>query len=139
MLAFILRRLALLVPVLLGVSIVVFSLIRLIPGDPASIAIGADRRLSVEQRARIFGVIVALEPGGRISDQSEARRVGIVNDEVIREEVVIALDLEVVRLLDPERLDRDDLVPVHVGICEPREVVALEMLRETVDDPPTKP
>jgi peptide/nickel transport system permease protein len=53
MLAFILRRLALLVPVLLGVSIVVFSLIRLIPGDPASIAIGADRRLSVEQRERV--------------------------------------------------------------------------------------
>src|SRR5215211_5333696 len=53
MLAYILRRFALLVPVLFGVSIVVFTLIRLIPGDPASIAIGADRRLSVEQRERV--------------------------------------------------------------------------------------
>jgi peptide/nickel transport system permease protein len=43
----------LLVPVLLGVSIVVFTLIRLIPGDPATIIIGADRRITAEQRAAI--------------------------------------------------------------------------------------
>jgi peptide/nickel transport system permease protein len=53
MLAYILRRLALLVPVLLGVSIIVFTLIRLIPGDPASIAIGVDQRISAEQRERV--------------------------------------------------------------------------------------
>jgi len=53
MLAYILRRFALLVPVLFGVSIVVFTLIRLIPGDPASIAIGVDRRLSEEQRENV--------------------------------------------------------------------------------------
>lgn len=53
MLAYIFRRLLLLVPVLLGVSIVVFTLVRLIPGDPASIAIGVDQRISAEQRERV--------------------------------------------------------------------------------------
>jgi peptide/nickel transport system permease protein len=53
MLAYILRRFLLLIPVLLGVSIIVFTLIRLIPGDPASIAIGVDQRISEEQRERV--------------------------------------------------------------------------------------
>ncbi|MCC6792871.1 MAG: ABC transporter permease [Thermomicrobiales bacterium] len=53
MLAFILRRLALLVPVLLGVSIVVFTLIRMIPGDAALLAIGVDQRISEEQRQAV--------------------------------------------------------------------------------------
>jgi len=51
MLTFILRRFALLVPVLLGVSIVVFALIHLIPGDPASVLISPDRKISTEQLA----------------------------------------------------------------------------------------
>ncbi len=50
MLPFILRRLALLVPVLLGVSIVVFSLMRMIPGDPIDQFVNPDRRISPEQR-----------------------------------------------------------------------------------------
>ena len=45
-----LRRLALLAPVLLGVSLVVFTLIRLIPGDAALLAIGVDTRITPEQR-----------------------------------------------------------------------------------------
>jgi peptide/nickel transport system permease protein len=53
MLAYILRRFLLLIPVLLGVSIIVFTLIRLIPGDPASIMIGVDQRISEEQRERV--------------------------------------------------------------------------------------
>src|SRR5688572_12792034 len=53
MLAYILRRLLLMIPVLLGVSIIVFTLVRLIPGDPASIAIGVDQRISAEQRERV--------------------------------------------------------------------------------------
>jgi peptide/nickel transport system permease protein len=47
---YILRRVALLAPVLLGVSIVVFVLIRLIPGDAALMAIGVDQRITEEQR-----------------------------------------------------------------------------------------
>jgi peptide/nickel transport system permease protein len=51
MLAYILRRLALLVPVLLGVSILVFTLIHQIPGDATLLAIGIDQRVTDEQRA----------------------------------------------------------------------------------------
>ena len=47
---FILRRLALLIPVLLGVSLVVFTLVRLIPGDATLLAIGVDQRITAEQR-----------------------------------------------------------------------------------------
>jgi peptide/nickel transport system permease protein len=47
---FILRRLALLIPVLLGVSLVVFTLVRLIPGDATLLAIGVDQRITPEQR-----------------------------------------------------------------------------------------
>ncbi len=50
---YLLRRLALLVPVLLGVSLVVFTLIRLIPGDATLLAIGVDQRITDEQRAAI--------------------------------------------------------------------------------------
>ncbi|HEY7036862.1 MAG TPA: ABC transporter permease [Thermomicrobiales bacterium] len=49
MLTFILRRFVLLVPVLFGVSVVVFTLIHLIPGDPASVLISPDRRTTPEQ------------------------------------------------------------------------------------------
>ena len=59
MLTFILRRLALLVPVLIGVSIISFSLIRLIPGDATMLMIGADQRTTLEQRAnlrRVYGL-----------------------------------------------------------------------------------
>lgn len=51
--AFILRRLLLLIPVLLGVSIVVFTMIHAIPGDPSQILIGTDQQISDEQRAII--------------------------------------------------------------------------------------
>ncbi len=47
---YILRRVALLVPVLLGVSLVVFVLVRLIPGDATLLAIGVDQRVTPEQR-----------------------------------------------------------------------------------------
>lgn len=50
MLQFILRRLLLLIPILLGVSLVVFTLIRLIPGDATLLAIGVDQRITEEQR-----------------------------------------------------------------------------------------
>jgi peptide/nickel transport system permease protein len=53
MLQYILRRLTLLIPVLLGVSLVVFTLIRLIPGDATLLAIGVDNRISEEQRQAI--------------------------------------------------------------------------------------
>ncbi len=49
MIAFILRRLALLIPVLLGVSLITFTLVRLIPGDATLLAIGVDQRTTPDQ------------------------------------------------------------------------------------------
>ena len=48
--AYLLRRVALLIPILLGVSVVVFTLVRLIPGDGALLAIGVEQRITPEQR-----------------------------------------------------------------------------------------
>jgi len=50
---YILGRAALLVPVLLGVSIVTFGLIRLVPGDAVMLAVGVDARSTPEQVAAI--------------------------------------------------------------------------------------
>ena len=52
MLNFLLRRLAVLIPTLIGVSLVAFSLIRLIPGDPALLLLG-ERGGSPEVLAQI--------------------------------------------------------------------------------------
>jgi peptide/nickel transport system permease protein len=53
MLTYILRRLALLAPVLLGVSIVTFALVRQIPGDAVMLMIGIDQRSTPEQIAAL--------------------------------------------------------------------------------------
>jgi peptide/nickel transport system permease protein len=50
---YLLARLALVVPVLIGVSIVTFSLIRLVPGDPVTVVLGPDARTTPEQIAAI--------------------------------------------------------------------------------------
>lgn len=49
MLKFILRRILLMIPVLLGVSLVTFLIVRFIPGDPVQVLLGADRRSTPEQ------------------------------------------------------------------------------------------
>jgi peptide/nickel transport system permease protein len=51
---FILRRVLLLIPILFGVSVITFILVRSIPGDPASIAIGVDQRITPEQRELVY-------------------------------------------------------------------------------------
>jgi len=50
---YIANRFALLVPVLIGVSLVTFLLIRLVPGDVLDQLIGVDQRISVEDRQRL--------------------------------------------------------------------------------------
>ena len=50
LIAYIVRRLALLVPVLFGVALVTFTLVRLIPGDATLLAIGVDQRATPEVR-----------------------------------------------------------------------------------------
>jgi peptide/nickel transport system permease protein len=47
---YLLRRLILLIPVLIGVSLLVFALIHAIPGDFSNFVIGTDTRISDEQR-----------------------------------------------------------------------------------------
>jgi peptide/nickel transport system permease protein len=47
---YILRRMLLLIPVLFGVSLLVFTLIHAIPGDFSNFVIGTDTRITVEQR-----------------------------------------------------------------------------------------
>lgn len=49
MLKFILRRVLLMIPVLLGVTLVTFIIVRSIPGDPVQVLLGADRRTTPEQ------------------------------------------------------------------------------------------
>src|SRR5579859_470823 len=50
---YLLARLVLLAPVLFGVSLVTFSLIRLVPGDPVAVALGPDSRARPEDIAAI--------------------------------------------------------------------------------------
>src|SRR5437763_3344899 len=51
--AYLLARLAFVIPVLFGVSLVTFSLIRLVPGDPVTVVLGPDARTTPEQVAAI--------------------------------------------------------------------------------------
>ena len=53
MLKFIIRRFLLMIPVLLGVSLVTFIIVRSIPGDPVRVLLGADARSTPEQIAAI--------------------------------------------------------------------------------------
>src|SRR6185369_6763174 len=50
---YLLARFVLVLPVLLGVSVVTFSLIRLVPGDPVSVVLGPDVRATPEAIAAI--------------------------------------------------------------------------------------
>jgi peptide/nickel transport system permease protein len=53
MLQYILRRALLLIPVLFGVSLAIFAMVRMLPGDASTLAIGADQRITAEQRQAI--------------------------------------------------------------------------------------
>jgi dipeptide transport system permease protein len=53
MFTLLLKKLVLLVPTLLGVTLVAFALIRLIPGDPIEIMVG-ERRLDADARAALM-------------------------------------------------------------------------------------
>ncbi|MBV9171944.1 MAG: ABC transporter permease [Chloroflexi bacterium] len=59
---YLLARIVLVVPVLFGVSIVTFSLIRLVPGDPVAVVLGPDARVTPEQVAAIRAAFGLDEP-----------------------------------------------------------------------------
>ena len=50
---FIIRRLLLLIPIVIGVATITFIMIHAIPGDPIEIIAGQTRQLTPEERARI--------------------------------------------------------------------------------------
>ena len=52
MLTFLLKKLALLLPTFIGITLVAFFLIRLVPGDPIEVMVG-ERRLDAEAHARL--------------------------------------------------------------------------------------
>ena len=53
MLPFVARRVAALALVLLAVSLLVFAILRLIPGDPAALIAGVDARPEEVERLRV--------------------------------------------------------------------------------------
>lgn len=53
MLKYIIRRILLMIPILLGVSLVTFIIVRSIPGDPVRVLLGADARSTPEQLENI--------------------------------------------------------------------------------------
>jgi peptide/nickel transport system permease protein len=59
---YLLARVALLVPVLFGVSVVTFALIRLVPGDPVAVVLGPDSRARPEDIAAIRAAFGLDEP-----------------------------------------------------------------------------
>src|SRR5690242_5598754 len=60
--AYLLARVALLIPVLFGVSLVTFTLIRIVPGDPVSVILGPDVRARPEDIAAIKAAYGLDEP-----------------------------------------------------------------------------
>src|SRR4051812_14399864 len=54
---YVVRRLFLLIPTLLGVSILVFGLMRLLPGDVVQVLIGPELNVTAEQRATLYRML----------------------------------------------------------------------------------
>src|SRR3981081_424091 len=59
---YLLRRAVLMLPVLLGVSVVTFALLRLVPGDPVTVIVGPDTRLSQQQIEHIRDIYGLNQP-----------------------------------------------------------------------------
>src|SRR6185436_8740591 len=54
MLRYIAQRLLTLIPILFGVTLIVFGIMKLVPGDPALMAVGVDARQEDVERVRVF-------------------------------------------------------------------------------------
>jgi peptide/nickel transport system permease protein len=106
---YILRRLLLLLPTLLGVSILVFGLMRLLPGDVVQVLIGPELNVSDEQRAalyRMLGLDVPLHIqflrwlGGVVrGDLGFSLRTDQPVIEIIRQRLPVTLELTILSLL----------------------------------------
>ncbi len=72
-------------------------------------------RLTVDERRAKGRGLVMFEPGGGIDEQCKARRMRIVNNEVIGQEIVIAFDLQIVCFPTAGCLDLHNSVPINIG------------------------
>src|SRR5258708_33055614 len=70
-------------------------------------------RLAVDQRRAECRRFVMFQPGGDVDEQCEARRMRVVNNEVIGQKIVIAFDLQIVCFLTPGCLNLHDSVPIN--------------------------
>src|SRR3954452_4369546 len=101
MLAYLIRRLAVVVPTLVVVSILIFGLQQLLPGDPASALAGEDRDPNVIAFIRAkyhldepFPVRYALWVGGVLhGDLGESIRIGKPVTELILEKLPVTAEL----------------------------------------------
>src|SRR5262245_35245253 len=54
---YVLRRLTLVVPTLLGITLLVFSLMRFLPGDVVQVMLGTETQLAPEQKATLYRLL----------------------------------------------------------------------------------
>ncbi len=79
--------------------------------------------LAVEESASERGGLIAFQPRGVVRQQGEAGTVGIVDDEIVRQKIVIAVNLQVVRRLRLlECFDLNHLVPIDIRAGNPRQL-----------------
>ncbi len=106
---YILRRLLLLLPTLLGVSILVFGLMRLLPGDVVQVLIGPELNVSEEQRATLYRMLGLDAPlhiqfmrwlGGVLrGDLGFSLRTNQPVIEIIKQRLPVTLELTLLSLL----------------------------------------
>ena len=77
--------------------------------------------------------VMRLEVRGLVRDERVGRRVRVVDDQPVGDEVVVDLDGEVEGLLDAARLDRHDAIPEDVGGGDVGETPRAEEVGELLD------
>ena len=90
-------------------------------------------RLVVQQRRVERRRVVRLEIRARVCQQREAAAVRVVHDDIIGEEVVVALDLEIIRFAFTDRLHSHDAIPVELGCSEPHQLWRIQVLPQPGD------
>ena len=94
-------------------------------------------RLVVEERRVERRRMVNAQVRTRVGEQREAGGVRVVDDQVVREEVVISLDVEVIRFLDPDGIDGYDSIPVQIRFRQAAQLGRVEVPSQPSNDPAT--
>jgi hypothetical protein len=71
--------------------------------------------LVIEERRVEGRRMMRLEIRAGIGEEREARRVGIVDDKVIGNEIMIAFHAEIIRFTNAYTVNGSDSIPVHIG------------------------